>query len=66
MNNSCLTEREYCVLKLLVEGKNNKEIAEDLSIEPCTVKAHVTSILKKFKVKNRLQAIIKVMKEKLI
>ena len=64
MKNNELTNREYEVLKLLTEGKGNDEIAEILSVEICTVKAHISSILRKLDVKNRLQAATKVLREK--
>ena len=51
-----LTEREYEVLKHLVSGKSNTEIAKELIVSVHTAKAHVASILSKMKVKNRLQA----------
>ena len=45
-----LTEREYEVLKLIVEGESNSEIAEALSISVHTAKAHVGSIIQKMAV----------------
>ena len=49
-----LTKREFEVLKYLILGMTNNEIAKILVIEPCTVKAHVGSIIKKTGAKNRL------------
>jgi DNA-binding NarL/FixJ family response regulator len=43
-----LTERELEVLKLLVKGKSNTEIAKDLIVSVHTAKAHVCSILKSY------------------
>ena len=54
-----LSEREYEVLKLIVMGKSNGEIAEDLSISVHTAKAHVCSILQKMAVNDRVQAAVK-------
>src|SRR5919199_4809432 len=48
-----LTEREMEVLKLLVQGKPNKEIAAALTISERTVKFHVSSILSKLGATNR-------------
>ncbi len=48
-----LTEQEAKVLKLLCEGKTNKDIAQTLGISIHTVKAHITHILQKFNVSNR-------------
>ncbi len=53
-----LTRREYEVLILIAEGKNNKEIAGDLFISEKTVKNHVSSIFKKIRVNDRTQAAI--------
>jgi two-component system, NarL family, response regulator LiaR len=51
-----LTERETEVLRLLARGKANKQIASTLLVEEKTVKAHVSSILKKLGVHSRTQA----------
>ena len=51
-----LTERETDVLKLLARGKANKQIASELFVEEKTVKAHVSSILRKLGVQSRTQA----------
>ncbi len=51
-----LTSREIDVLKLIVRGRSNKEIASDLSIAEVTVKLHVGHILAKLKVNDRTQA----------
>ncbi len=53
---SDLTVRELEVLKLIVRGRSNKEIANDLSISEATVKSHVNSILGKLGVTDRTQA----------
>ena len=54
-----ITNRESEVLKLVVEGYSNKEIAEKLFITHHTVKAHLSQIYKKFGVTNRTAAAIK-------
>jgi DNA-binding NarL/FixJ family response regulator len=51
-----LTERETEVLKLLAQGKANKEIASELMIGEKTVKTHVSAILGKLGVQSRTQA----------
>lgn len=51
-----LTERERDVLKLVSQGKNNQEIAEELCVRDVTVKTHLNTIFKKLKVKSRTQA----------
>jgi DNA-binding NarL/FixJ family response regulator len=51
-----LSKREIEVLKLVGEGKNNQEIAQALYLSEGTVKNHVTQILSKMPVRDRLQA----------
>ncbi|MHB8147756.1 MAG: LuxR C-terminal-related transcriptional regulator [Vulcanimicrobiaceae bacterium] len=51
-----LTARQVAVLDQLAQGKSNKEIADVLFVEEITVKTHVTAILRKLHVRNRLQA----------
>ena len=53
-----LTEREREVLSLIAEGKNNREIAEQLVISEKTVKTHVSNILNKLHLDDRTQAAI--------
>lgn len=61
-----LTEREMEVLKLLVKGKSNTEIAKELIVSVHTAKAHVCSILQKLCVDDRVQAAVKAIKENII
>ena len=53
-----LSKREFEVLRLLVEGQTNPEIAATLYLSPHTIKSHVTAILNKFGVSDRLQAAV--------
>jgi NarL family two-component system response regulator LiaR len=52
-----LTRREQEVLHLMVEGLNNREIAERLTISLSTVKCHVSSVLTKLDAENRTDAV---------
>ena len=61
-----LTEREQEVLRLLVQGKSNTEIATELIVSVHTAKAHVCSILQKLCVDDRVQAAVKAIKEGLV
>lgn len=61
-----LTEREFEVLKHLVAGKSNTEIAKELIVSVHTAKAHVCSILQKMCVNDRVQAAVKAVKEGMI
>jgi len=56
MSSSELTSRELEVLKQIVDGKSNKEIANVLSISEATVKSHINNILSKLGVSDRTQA----------
>ena len=61
-----LTEREFEVLRHLVDGKSNTEIAKELIVSVHTAKAHVCSILQKMCVNDRVQAAVKAVKEGLV
>lgn len=61
-----LTEREQEVLKHLVSGKSNTEIAKELIVSVHTAKAHVCSILQKMCVNDRVQAAVKAVKEGMV
>lgn len=52
-----LTVREKAVLELVADGKNTKEIADQLSIKAGTVRNYISTILDKLEVKNRIEAI---------
>ncbi|HET7624284.1 MAG TPA: response regulator transcription factor [Verrucomicrobiae bacterium] len=56
MTHPDLTSREMEVLKLIVGGKSNKEIAAELSVAEVTVKLHVGHLLAKLRVHDRTQA----------
>jgi DNA-binding NarL/FixJ family response regulator len=56
--NGRLSDKEMMVLSYLAEGKQNKEIANDLKLAEPTIKMHVTSICKKLAASNRTQAVI--------
>ena len=57
MSRSRLSSRELDVLRLLVGGKRNREIASNLDITEGTVKLHVSSILGKLAVADRTEAV---------
>lgn len=63
---SNLTQREYEVLKLVVDGQTNSEIAKTLTISEHTAKAHVCNIIQKLLVDDRTQAAVKALKEGLV
>jgi len=63
---SNLTEREYEVLKLVVDGQSNNEIARSLTISEHTAKAHVCNIIQKLVVDDRTQAAVKALREGLV
>jgi two-component system nitrate/nitrite response regulator NarL len=53
-----ISEREMSVLAYLVEGKQNKEIANELKLAEPTIKMHVTAICRKLGAQNRTQAVV--------
>jgi DNA-binding NarL/FixJ family response regulator len=61
-----LSKREREVLRLVVEGRSNEKIGERLSIEPGTARNHVSNVLVKLGVKNRVQAAVRAVREGLV
>jgi two-component system NarL family response regulator len=66
MLNDMLTPRELDVVRLMVQGKSNKEIATDLNLSETTVKTHVANILMKLNVSSRSQAILEALKRGIV
>ena len=60
------TARELDVLRLLVQGKSNPEIGQELFISATTVRSHVTAILTKLNVANRTQAALVAQERQLV
>lgn len=60
------TERETEILKEVVDGKNNSQIAKDLCLSIHTVKFYVSSILYKLSVTSRIEAAVKAVREHII
>jgi two-component system, NarL family, response regulator LiaR len=58
-----LSEREMEVLRLLAQGKSNREIADQLVIAELTVRTHVSNLLGKLHLASRIQAALYALKE---
>jgi DNA-binding NarL/FixJ family response regulator len=65
-NAASLTAREQEVLGLLARGLDNARIARGLHVSTATVKHHISSILEKLDVDNRLQAAVRAVEEDLV
>jgi DNA-binding NarL/FixJ family response regulator len=61
-----LSKRERDVLRLVVEGRSNEKIGEGLSIHAATARNHVTHIIAKMGVDNRVQAAVRAVRERLV
>jgi DNA-binding NarL/FixJ family response regulator len=61
-----LSERELQVLQLVAEGKGNHEIGETLFIGQSTVRNHISSILMKLQVENRVQAAVRAVRDRIV
>ena len=61
-----LTERELDVLRLIAQGKSNKEISDDLVLSEKTVKTHVSNILQKLHLSDRTQAAVYALRQKIV
>ncbi len=61
-----LSERELDVLRLVATGKQNAEIARDLVISPKTVKNHVSRILNKLELRNRVEAAVFAVRQNIV
>jgi DNA-binding NarL/FixJ family response regulator len=61
-----LTDREMEVLKLVAQGRNNRDIAKELFISENTVKNHIRNILEKLHLHSRMEAVVYAVREKLL
>lgn len=61
-----LTAREQTILKLMIQGLTNQEIADQIFVSRATVKVHVSTILSKLGVQNRVEAVRLALEESLV
>jgi DNA-binding NarL/FixJ family response regulator len=61
-----LTERETVVLRLVVDGRSNKEIAQELNISPKTASVHRTNIMSKLGVRNSADLVRTALQRRLV
>jgi DNA-binding NarL/FixJ family response regulator len=59
-NQPLLTRREKEIIDLIKEGKTTREIAEKLFLSELTIKSHRQNMLKKFKVNNMVELLMKI------
>ena len=59
---SCLSPREIEVLKLMIEALSNKQIARRLNVSEATVKTHVSTLIAKLGVHDRVGAVVKALR----
>jgi DNA-binding NarL/FixJ family response regulator len=56
-----LSPREQEIMRLVLQGLTNKEIGENLSLRVGTIRQHVSSIMRKLRVRSKLEAVVHVM-----
>lgn len=61
-----LTKREKEVLKLVAKGYSNSEIAKEIIVSQCTAKAHISNIMNKLSVSNRVEVAVIAVKNNLV
>jgi DNA-binding CsgD family transcriptional regulator len=61
-----LTERELDVIRLVAEGKSNKEIGEELHLSPLTIKSHLTRIMRRLGTGDRANIVYRCLRAGLI
>ena len=66
IKNRYLTEREREIVKLILSGKNKRNIAKILSLSVSTIKTNVENIYRKFEVHNRVELIVYLIKNNII
>lgn len=66
MDKYILTKREKEVFTLLINNKTTKEIADSLGISEKTVRNHISNAMQKLGVKGRAQAVVELLKMKII
>jgi len=61
-----LTSRQKEILALMVLGRNSREMAEEMGVSVNTVRSHVQAVLKALRVSNRLEAVSRALKDRIL
>lgn len=61
-----LTAKEISILKLMAKGRLRRQVADDLHITDNTVKTHLVHVYRKLHCRNRVEAIVIAMEQKII
>ena len=66
LSDATFTPRQLQVLKLMIEGLNNRQIGKALGLSTYTARFHVSKIISKLGVSNRTEAVVVALEEKLV
>ena len=62
MKNNILTRREKEIFNLLIKNKSTKEISKKFNISEKTIRNHISNVMQKLSVNNRVSAVVELIK----